>query len=88
MEAGAHLKTTLKRNQAQGQNSGSSTELLNHKNKNNKKQSNKDEDLRRRLLEFKTEFEQLNEENRTIQEENEQRIKGSVKEKELLNGVF
>ncbi|KAI8458149.1 hypothetical protein BY996DRAFT_6471008 [Phakopsora pachyrhizi] len=39
--------------------------------------SNKDEDLRRRLLEFKTEFEK-------IQEDNEQRIKGSVKEKELL----
>ncbi|KAI8456919.1 hypothetical protein BY996DRAFT_6476411 [Phakopsora pachyrhizi] len=39
-----------------------------------------DEDLRRRLLEFKTEFE-------TIQKENEQRIKGSVKEKELLNDL-
>ncbi|KAI8452404.1 hypothetical protein BY996DRAFT_8515981 [Phakopsora pachyrhizi] len=75
MEAGAHLKTTLKRNQAY-RATGYGVKG---------RTSNKDEDLRRRLLEFKTEFERLNKENRKIQEENEQRIKGSVKEKELLN---
>ncbi|CAH7672484.1 hypothetical protein PPACK8108_LOCUS7296 [Phakopsora pachyrhizi] len=77
MEAGAHLKTTLKRNQAY-RATGYGVKG---------RTSNKDEDLRRRLLEFKTEFERLNKENRKIQEENEQRIKGSVKEKELLNEI-
>ncbi|KAI8455531.1 hypothetical protein BY996DRAFT_6534429 [Phakopsora pachyrhizi] len=43
---------------------------------NHFEEESSDEDLRRRLLEFKKEFERLNKENRIIQKKNEQRFKG------------